>query len=132
MSFITGKIFLNWNWSKFLITFFFVTLSMDINPSMSLIKSTILQFLPGASIVLFGSRARGEAGKDSDVDLLIITDDLLDIRARMAMEKKIRQELTARYKLPFDIILQNKSVAAEKKKLLGHIVYYAMKEGILL
>jgi len=105
---------------------------MDINPSMSLIKSTILQFLPGASIVLFGSRARGEAGKDSDVDLLIITDDLLDIRARMAMEKKIRQELTARYKLPFDIILQNKSVAAEKKKLLGHIVYYAMKEGILL
>ena len=119
-------------WNKFLITIFFITLSMDTNPSMSRIKSTILQFLPGASVVLFGSRARGEAGKDSDVDLLIITDDFLDIRSRMDMEKKIRQELTTQYQLPFDIILQNTSVAAEKKKLLGHIVYYAMKEGILL
>ena len=119
-------------WNKFLITIFFITLSMDTNLSMSRIKSTILQFLPGASVVLFGSRARGEAGKDSDVDLLIITDDFLDIHSRMTMEKKIRQELTTRYQLPFDIILQNTSVAAEKKKLMGHIVYYAMKEGILL
>ena len=31
-----------------------------------------------ASVYLYGSRARGEAGKDSDWDLLIVTDDTLD------------------------------------------------------
>lgn len=96
------------------------------------IKDSILQLLPDAGIVLFGSRARGEATINSDVDLLIIVDKEFNGNEKLNLEKTIRRELTAQYKLAFDIIVQSKKVAAQKKKLLGHIVYYAMKEGVLL
>lgn len=38
------------------------------------IKSVLLSAVPNGKIILFGSRARGDARKDSDWDLLIILD----------------------------------------------------------
>ena len=37
--------------------------------------SAIRQLIPAAEVRLFGSRARGQAGPDSDVDLLITAPD---------------------------------------------------------
>lgn len=37
-------------------------------------KVLINGLLPGATVILYGSRARGEAGSESDYDLLILTD----------------------------------------------------------
>lgn len=96
------------------------------------VKRSIHSFLPGASIILFGSRARGEASAYSDVDLLIVTDKDMDSRSKLGYEKNIRQQLTYDFETPFDIILQTRNEWAEKKQLLGHIVYYATKEGIPL
>lgn len=39
-----------------------------------LIKKNIEEIDPSAEIILFGSRARGDERKDSDWDLLILTD----------------------------------------------------------
>jgi|GEM_PF-1236854 uncharacterized protein len=96
------------------------------------IKRSIHSFLPGANVILFGSRARGEASVSSDVDLLIVTDQDLDSKSKLGYEKNIRKQLTHDFETPFDIILQTRNEWAEKKLLLGHIVYYATKEGITL
>jgi uncharacterized protein len=44
---------------------------------------------PTAEIILFGSRARGDAHKDSDWDILILTDGQADL----AVERKFRDTL---------------------------------------
>ncbi len=42
------------------------------------IKQTILEKEPGAEIILYGSRSRGEANEESDWDLLILLDGAVD------------------------------------------------------
>ncbi len=87
-------------------------------------------FLPDAQILLFGSRAREEFSKDSDYDLLIVTRETFAPRVKMNLESKIRKALVNALNMPFDIIIQSKKEVAEKKKLPGHIVHYAMKDAI--
>lgn len=41
---------------------------------LELIKNTIREKEPTADIILYGSRARGDAGKDSDWDVIVILD----------------------------------------------------------
>ncbi|HEY5462256.1 MAG TPA: nucleotidyltransferase domain-containing protein [Hanamia sp.] len=94
------------------------------------IKSMVNSFLPNAQVLLFGSRARGEFNKDSDYDLLIITQETFTPRIKMDWESKIRKSLVNALNMPFDIIIQSEKEVSEKKGLSGHIVYYAMKEAI--
>lgn len=94
------------------------------------IKNTIQQFLPDATVLLFGSRARGEEKLQSDFDLLIITGVVMSHHEKMQYEKKIRQSLTVSFEQPFDIILQTQEEWRDKKEQVGHIAYYASKEGV--
>ena len=41
---------------------------------MQKVKSAIHSSVPGASVILYGSRARGDARPDSDWDFMILTD----------------------------------------------------------
>lgn len=44
------------------------------NNVLQLIKQTVHEAEPGAEVILFGSRARGNARADSDWDILILVD----------------------------------------------------------
>ena len=46
----------------------------DYNHILDRIKKSVIAADPGAVLVLYGSYARGEHGKDSDIDLLILLD----------------------------------------------------------
>jgi predicted nucleotidyltransferase len=94
------------------------------------IKATVSRFLPDAKVLLFGSRARGQETKDSDYDLLIVTNDTFAPRVKMDWESKIRKTLVAALKAPFDVIVASQNEVDEKKNLTGHIIQYAVREGV--
>jgi predicted nucleotidyltransferase len=50
-------------------------------------------------IILFGSYARGKAGPDSDVDLLVVTDKPLGPDASLRIRRKIE------YSFPLDLVV---------------------------
>ena len=79
-------------------------------------------------IILFGSFARGEAGPDSDVDLLVVLPEVEDKR-KAAIE--IRRKLSD---LPVgkDIIVTTPEEIARRGDLVGTILRPALREGKVL
>jgi predicted nucleotidyltransferase len=79
-------------------------------------------------VILFGSRARGEAGPDSDVDLLVVLPAVEDRRQAAA---EIRKALGGT-KLPKDIIVTDPDDIAKRGDLPGTVLYSALREGRVL
>jgi predicted nucleotidyltransferase len=87
----------------------------------------VAQFAP-EKIVLFGSYARGTAGPDSDVDLLVIKPVTGSRRAeRVAMRTALRGMGIAK-----DIVLVTPEEAEESGELVGTVVRPALREGKVL
>jgi len=57
------------------------------------------------SIVLFGSRVKGYARKDSDYDLLIIAKNLPDIKERLNLLEKEENKIWDKYKIKISSLL---------------------------
>lgn len=54
-------------------------------------RETVRELVPDADVILYGSRARGDAGRESDYDLLVLVNASVD----WALEDRIRQHLYA-------------------------------------
>jgi predicted nucleotidyltransferase len=87
--------------------------------------------LPGAQVLLFGSHARGEAHAESDYDILVITDQPLDIKGKFALRTHIRRRLLE-WGVRCDVLVQSNQEIERKKELPGHIVRSALRDGIQL
>lgn len=77
---------------------------------------------------MFGSQARGDAGPDSDVDLLVVMD--LN-RSRLDKSVEIRVALHD-IRVPKDIIVTTPEEFAWRQHVVGTIEYPAAKEGKVL
>ncbi len=76
-------------------------------------------------IILFGSHARGEAGRDSDVDLLIVLDQCADRRqAALAIRRAL-----AGFPVPKDIIVTTPDEITRRGDLIGTVLRPALREG---
>lgn len=84
------------------------------------------------AIILFGSRARGEAGADSDVDLLIIEREPFG-PGRSRIREAARLYHALRY-VPAskDLLVYSRDEFQRWKEALNHVVANAVREGRLL
>ena len=80
------------------------------------------------AIILFGSRARGEARPDSDVDLLVVWRDETPPAFRSA---EVRRAI-GRQGLPMDVAVVTPSEFDRLRNRKAHIVGIAAREGILV
>lgn len=72
------------------------------------LKKIILDLYPDAEIILFGSKARGDYDKDSDIDILI----LLDMEVNSKLEEKIISDIydiELKYGLIFGLLIKNRN-----------------------
>src|ERR1700742_4398854 len=79
----------------------------------------------GARVIVFGSYARGEAGTDSDLDLLVIEPEVSAPRAESA---RLRRELRD-LEVALDIVVIGALEAEQLKDVSGTVVNEAMESG---
>ena len=92
-----------------------------------IVKRIVKKFHP-ERVILFGSHARGDAGSDSDVDLLVIMDFEGTVRDK---ELEIRQALHD-ILVPLDVIVTRPVDFAWRKEVVGTIEWSAAREGKVL
>jgi predicted nucleotidyltransferase len=78
-----------------------------------------------AKVILFGSRARGDAQEGSDFDFLIIESEVSD---RAAEAVKLRRAL-GDFGAPVDVIVMDEALAERRSKVRGTMVDRALREG---
>jgi predicted nucleotidyltransferase len=79
-------------------------------------------------VIVFGSYARGEASEDSDLDLLVITDEVED-RGREMVRMR---EAIGRIGIGVDLVVYSEAEAAERSAWCTNPVYWALREGRVL
>jgi predicted nucleotidyltransferase len=89
-----------------------------------MVRRIVDEFHP-ERVILFGSQAHGDAGPDSDVDLLVV----MPVEgSRRQKQVDIRVALHD-FAMPTDIIVTSPEDFAWRKEVVGTIEYPAVKEG---
>ncbi len=93
---------------------------------------TIVDEVDPEQVILFGSRARGDARPDSDVDLLVIESEPFGAgRSRHAEEVRINRTLPAT-PVARDILVYSREDIDQWRGSLNHVAARAMREGRVL
>jgi uncharacterized protein len=92
-----------------------------------MVRRIVSQFRP-ERIILFGSHARGDAGPDSDVDLLVVM-PVEGSRREKAVEIGVALH---GIRLPKDIIVTTPEAYESRKEIVGTIERPAAREGKVL
>jgi predicted nucleotidyltransferase len=92
----------------------------------TLLRSIVAELAP-QRIILFGSRARGDAQPDSDIDLLVVLDDDVPLEKLGA---KAVHAARGDYHQPLDIIPCRASVLAKRAQAVGSFAHIVLRDGI--
>lgn len=83
---------------------------------------------PDATIILFGSRARGDAVEDSDVDFLLVAPEVASRRQEMARLSRLLRPL----RIPADVLVFSRRVFERWANVPGTVIHEAAREGKVL
>lgn len=93
---------------------------------------TLVDVARPVRVILFGSRARGTAGPDSDTDLLIVQTQAEAVhRSRWRELQRIRAALRG-FPVPKDLLLYRPHEFEYWRDSLNHVVGRAVREGLVL
>jgi hypothetical protein len=93
-----------------------------------LLNPVVAYFRP-QRVILFGSAARGEAGPDSDIDLLVVVDD--DTPPEKVTVKAGRESRHS-YRHPADVIPIREETWRRFSRVVGTLPYAARTEGVVV
>lgn len=105
--------------------------TLDIADLDSLTGAIVAAVQP-SRIYLFGSRARGEARPDSDVDLLVIEKEPFGPNRSRRLETQKIYHALADFPLPKDIIVCSEADLDYWRDSLNNVAARALREGVLL
>ena len=98
-------------------------------PLLRTIAAEIKTAIPGAEVRLFGSRARGTARPDSDLDLLVtVPDGWLACHSRFEETGDLSWKL-ARHRIPIDLLLYSHQEVQDRLQYRQHAVAEAYRHG---
>jgi predicted nucleotidyltransferase len=92
-----------------------------------MVERIVKQFHP-EKIILFGSQARGDAGPDSDVDLLVV----MPFEGSVVDQRLAIRSALHGFRVPLDVVVTSPHDFAWRKELVGTIEWPASKEGKVL
>lgn len=87
----------------------------------------IVESFDPSKVILFGSLARGEAGYDSDVDLLVVFDHV-DQENKRELAVDIRRAV-AGVPVPVDVMVTDVDEVRRKGHVVGTVLRPALREG---
>ncbi len=91
----------------------------------SVVERIVERFDP-VRVILFGSRARGDAGPHSDVDLLVVMPDGIDDERRVTVEiRRLLRDMPAAK----DIVVTTPEEIERRGDLVGTVLRPALREG---
>ena len=79
-------------------------------------------------IILFGSHARGEAGPESDIDLLVVLPEVANKRQAAVAIRRAFTDLP----VPKDIVVTTPEEIARRGDVVGTVLRSALREGKVL
>jgi predicted nucleotidyltransferase len=88
----------------------------------------IIQDYDPVKIILFGSHARGEAGPESDIDLLVVLPEIANKRQAAVAIRRVLTDLP----VPKDIVVTTPEEIARRGDLVGTVLRPALREGKVL
>lgn len=80
---------------------------------------------PGSKLIVFGSQARGDAGEDSDLDLLVMEPEVgnrFDEMARLS-------SLLGRELIPADVVVVSDAAFEDERRQPNTLAWRAVREG---
>ena len=100
----------------------------DKNKQIKKLINKIVNSVHTEEIILFGSYAYGNPGKDSDIDLCILTNDIS--KRKIDLIRKVRKAITPVALVPVDILIYRKKEFANRSELNTTLEYKIKNEGI--
>ena len=105
-----------------------VFVARDVEAKLGEMVRRIVEGFHPEKIILFGSRARGDAQPDSDADLLVV----MKVRGSRRRQAARIDAALAGVGLPKDVIIVTPDEFERLKRVVGGIVYPAAREGRVL
>ena len=101
---------------------------VELDTTLREIVDRIVSGFSPLKIILFGSRARGSAAADSDVDLLVVTD-----RPGSRRKQAVAIDLAlADIRVAKDVVVVGAEELERDRDVVGTIAYPAWREGIVV
>ena len=98
------------------------------NEFISIMTKRIVQGFDPLQIILFGSQARGDADRQSDIDLLVVFAELTDKR-KTAVDIRVA---LADLPVAKDILVSTPEELKRHRTRIGSVLRYAQREGKIL